>query len=85
MLQRVTYTTERRQADLFCKFSTEGVEGVLQALALLAVGGDHPHPGGLQPLLLLLVGLHQHAAELKEQGSRQICFILQPCANKQNF
>lgn len=65
-----------RQAYLLCKLPTEGVEGVLQALTLLAVWGDDSHPSGLQPLLLLPVRLQQHIAQLKEQCRSQICLIL---------
>ena len=56
-----------KDKHLFGKVSTEGIEGVLQALALLAVGGDDPHPGRLQPLLLLPVCLQQYTAQLKEE------------------
>lgn len=66
------------EEDLIGKLPTKGIEGVLQALALLAVGGDDPHPGGLQPLLLQPVCLHQHIAQLKEQGCSQICLVLWP-------
>ncbi len=63
-------------ADLFDIFSTEGEEGVLRALSLLAVGGDHPHLRGLHPLLLGMMGIHQHAAQLEEERCRQVSLAL---------
>ena len=63
-------------ADLFGILSTEGEEGVLKALSLLAVGGNDPHLGGLHPLLLGMMGVHQHAAQLEEEGCRQVSLAL---------
>ena len=62
--------------DLFGVLRTEGEEGVLKALSLLAVGGDDPHLGGLHPLLLGMVRVHQHAAQLEEEGCRQVSLAL---------
>ena len=69
--------TSQTQAYLLGKGPTEGLEGILQALALLAVGGDDayavvaPHVG-----LLLLVGLHQYAPQLPKQRRSQISLTL---------
>ncbi len=63
-------------ADLFGILSTEGEEGVLQALSLLAVGGDDPHLRGLHPLFLSLVGIHQHTAQLEEERCCQVSLAL---------
>jgi len=71
-------------ADLFGVLSTEGEEGVLKALALLAVGGDDPHLGGLHPLLLGMMGIHQHTAQLEEEGCRQVSLALHACPHLVN-
>ncbi len=63
-------------ADLFGVLSTEGEEGVLKALSLLAVGGDDPHLGGLHPLLLGMMGVHQHTAQLEEERRCQVSLAL---------
>ena len=71
-------------AHVFWEGPTQGLEGVLQAVALLAVGGDDPHPvAPPQAGLLLLLCLHYLAAQLPEQGCCQVSFPLQqqhaPC------
>lgn len=67
-------------ADLFGVLSTEGEEGVLKALSLLAIGGDDPHLRGLHPLLLGVVGIHQHTAQLEEERCRQVSLTLHACS-----
>ena len=59
---------QRCWADLLGIVCTQSLEGVLQALALLAVGGDHPHPGHLHPLPPCSVRVRQHAPQLEEEG-----------------